>query len=170
MILIFQSSLHATKIGDRLNVVHILQHNLKDVEGHTVLCTYTKPENILRAQLAFNRFYDRNLTFTNIYTDFAISYKLDHNIHTLIFDHKNIKNLDLATFSAFLQIQYSNVVKFYKELQKQYSNKYQELIPEYDFSETKIDPHEKLKTAFNIVLNANYNNLTRIRNRTFVKG
>ncbi|KJV89843.1 hypothetical protein [Rickettsia bellii] len=171
-------------IGNTPNIVHIFschsgaaQHNLKDVEGNIVLCTYTKPENELNnrtSRLVFNRketlidFIVENLPLL-IATDFTISYKLDDNIHTLMFDHTSIKKMDLVTFSEFLQIQYKNVVKFYTELQQQYSNKYQELIPEYDFPKIISYLPEKLKSAFNIVLNEHYHSLTKSEMKHLLK-
>ncbi|HJD59651.1 MAG TPA: hypothetical protein LFW20_03115 [Rickettsia endosymbiont of Omalisus fontisbellaquei] len=171
-------------VGDIPSIVHILschsgaaQHNLNQVEGDIVLCTYTKSSNTLKeciSKLLFNRdtslinFIVKNLPLL-IATDFAISYKLNDNIYTIAFDHTPIKQMNLDTFSKFLQIQYDNVMKFYKELHQQYSDKYEELIPKYDFPETISYTSEKLKEAFNSILNINYTNLTALEIEHFLK-
>ncbi len=85
---------------------------------------------------------------------FSISYKLNNNIHSLAFDHKTIKTMDMNSFSEFLQEQYQKVKEFYKELKEHFSQEHlnSELLPDYDFLE-KIYTSNELEEAFGTILN-----------------
>lgn len=166
-------------IGNCPNIVHILschsgaaQHNLKDVEGNVVLCTYIPATNITRGginNLLFNKNYNsenlidfivKNLPLLTA-IGFSISYKLDNNIHTLAFDHKTIKTMDMNSFSEFLQEQYQKVKEFYKELKEHFSQELlnSELSPDYDFLE-KTYVSDELEEAFSTILNLYHESLS----------
>ncbi|MCC8461602.1 MAG: hypothetical protein LN546_00025 [Rickettsia endosymbiont of Ecitomorpha arachnoides] len=98
-------------------------------------------------------FIVKNLPLLTV-VGFSISYKLNNNIHSLAFDHKTIKTMDMNSFSEFLQEQYQKVKEFYKELKEHFSQEHlnSELLPDYDFSE-KIYTSNELEEAFGTILN-----------------
>ncbi|HJD59191.1 MAG TPA: ankyrin repeat domain-containing protein [Rickettsia endosymbiont of Omalisus fontisbellaquei] len=160
------------------NIVHIFschsgtaQHNIQDVKGNIVVCTYapaTHTTNGYINELLFNiknnfdnlnDFIVKNLPLLTA-IGFGISYKLDGVVYPLIFDNNLIKTMDMTSFSTFLQEQYIKVQEFYTNLQGKFAGEHPELFPEYNFSQKMSYSAEELKKAFNIILNLNSEKLS----------
>ncbi|MGI4752800.1 MAG: hypothetical protein ACRYE8_03620 [Janthinobacterium lividum] len=146
------------------------QHNINDIDGNVILCTYAPATNYTRGRTDNNLFKNYNnsknliefivnnlplLTVVN----FTVSYKINGKVQTLSLDHSTIKTMNMVSFAEFLQKQYQKVKEFYK-LQEESHSEYIELFSTDNFPEMKQYTDNELKYAFSSALNIYAHELT----------
>lgn len=161
------SKIVTNTIDNKLNIIHIFachagaaHHNLQEVKGNFILCTYASPKNTLWSCRIENLFNIRNnsnnlgeFIINNLpllaNEEFTISYKLDSdNIKTFNLAYKPTKVISINDFAEFLQNTYHKLREFY-EIQEQ---SYPELFSTDNFPKIKTYTKEELKISFSSIL------------------